>query len=677
MTCLLILLLSAVARGDGSIAFNGSSSKLQHDLANVLDGSDEITVCVWVNSAASNDGYVLLFDEAGSGLNFHHPASSNTLAWLAGFAPGFRQWSFPATDGAWHAVSIKYNRSNYTNTPEIRVDFTLVTLTPSGTGTGSPSTVDNGYSVGSGWEGKIAHLQVFNRLLSEAEQEACLRAPGSVPKGLRLWLPMTNGIDILDRSGNGNHATATDVTTGSDGPKLVLRPGESLAVAQVRAGYHKLNQHVIPRFADGTNHPAGQLRGTGAASVIQGTNYGAENGTDPQAIVVTEDYIEDEMDHWTNGSLATPAVLQAEVRDLTILGRDDANGYSDAGAVRDLPALNPVSSFKNRETGLFIQSAGALIDNVRFFHIAGTCCYIKNPAGLNHRVVPYQPFDREKTKVRDVWCLRAYSGIEVQQIDTVLGNIVCRDLRDWGVKLSVGATQIDGPIHVFGISSGPAYYGGATSASPAVWFNTNTADRCWGGPWYVETSDIGMKIDSNGNVLGPIYSHHCMHGNIQVLKTYNTIRDFEITPITESNWLEEGTVDGVGASTIQLDTENTFVSGGLNGLRVVITSDTGAGQSRDITGYDGASDTATVSPPWNIQPPVGSTYVIRQAPVIDIAAQENTVLNGRIGAGGPVPDGTVAIRIKGTNVGQRQVIRDVLLFGTTCCCLEQPTRPRH
>ena len=83
-------------------------------------------------------------------------------------------------------------------------------------------------------------------------------------------------------------------------------------------------------------------------------------------------------------------------------------------------------------------------------------------------------------------------------------------------------------MHLYGVSSYPQVTSG-TSPAPAAWFSTTTADRCWGGPWYVETSDIGMKIESNGNVLGPIYSHHCLYGNIHILGRYNTVRDFEIT----------------------------------------------------------------------------------------------------------------------------------------------------
>lgn len=134
-----------------------------------------------------------------------------------------------------------------------------------------------------------------------------------------------------------------------------------------------------------------------------------------------------------------------------------------------------------------------------------------------------------------------------------------------------------------------------------------------------------------------------------------------MTAIPETNWVGTGTAQSGSDSTIRLADASTFANGGLNGLRVVITSNQGAGQSRTITAYDGATDTATVSPNWATPPASGSGYVIRQAPVIDVSHQENTVINGRIGSADPVPDGVVAVRIAN---GTRQTIRDLILFGT-------------
>jgi hypothetical protein len=215
-------------------------------------------------------------------------------------------------------------------------------------------------------------------------------------------------------------------------------------------------------------------------------------------------------------------------------------------------------------------------------------------------------------------------------------------------------------MHLFGVSSAPALVAGATP-SPAAWLPA-AADRCWGGPWYVETSDIGIKIESNANSLGPMFSKNCVFGNFQVFGKYNTIRDYEIIPITSDTWVATGTAQGGTASTIQLAAATAFANDGINGLRVVITSGTGAGQSRTITDYVGSTDTATVSPNWVTNPSSNSVYVIRQAACIDVANHENSIINGRIGMETAVPDGVVAVRIA---AGTRQTIRDLIIFGTS------------
>ena len=155
------------------------------------------------------------------------------------------------------------------------------------------------------WDGRITQVQVFNRILSATEMDASLRAAGSVTESLRLWLPMTNGIDFHDRSGNDFHATATDITTGSSGPKLIIAADVSRGVGRMKTGYYAVNHHVIPRYGNGSTHPAGQLRGEGPASVVQGTTYGPESGAvDSQEIVVTEDYRLG-VNYWANGNAAS------------------------------------------------------------------------------------------------------------------------------------------------------------------------------------------------------------------------------------------------------------------------------------------------------------------------------------------------------------------------------------
>jgi hypothetical protein len=200
----IVFTMSALVHGQGSIDFNGTSSKIQNNDANILNGSNEITICVWVKAegwGGGDFGSIFRLDEDGSSLILGHDDSAHTLDWWitatggSGSNVGVGVWNFPATDGGWRAVSITYDHSMLATTPVAQVNFGDVTETlVDGIGT-TPVTPLTGYCVGNwsggsrAWDGKIAHLQVFNRILTQAEKDACLRVPGSVKDGLRLWLP--------------------------------------------------------------------------------------------------------------------------------------------------------------------------------------------------------------------------------------------------------------------------------------------------------------------------------------------------------------------------------------------------------------------------------------------------------------------------------------------------------
>ena len=110
-------------------------------------------------------------------------------------------------------------------------------------------------------------------------------------------------------------------------------------IAFVNQGIVPLAQYVLPREGDGLTHPAGQLHGVGTASAIQGTEYGPADGSNPQRIVVTEDWDEEILRQWDNGPAddgeeprteLEEAVLQPVVRDSSILGKVDLAGYADS-----------------------------------------------------------------------------------------------------------------------------------------------------------------------------------------------------------------------------------------------------------------------------------------------------------------------------------------------------------
>ncbi len=74
--------------------------------------------------------------------------------------------------------------------------------------------------------------------------------------------------------------------------------------------------------------------------------------------------------------------------------------------------------------------------------------------------------------------------------------------------------------------------------------------------------------------------------------------------------LASGTAQGGAAGTIQLAAGETFADNELNGTVCNIVGGTGVGQSRVITAYTGATDTATVSPNWTTTPDATSVYEV-------------------------------------------------------------------
>jgi hypothetical protein len=177
-----------------------------------------------------------------------------------------------------------------------------------------------------------------------------------------------------------------------------------------------------------------------------------------------------------------------------------------------------------------------------------------------------------------------------------VGGLSGQALRDYGIKFSAGATQVDramGGIHFWGVSSAPAITG--RPPSPAVWFASG-AGACWGGPWYPETSDIGMLIESGANRLDNIYTKDCLYGNIKIMGSKNILSRFECN-------IQDGT------------TETNNAQGIL------------------------------------------------------IAAQEATLRDGWFGSddpvpGSPVPNGEIAIRVAGSNSGERMTLDNLVFYGT-------------
>lgn len=81
--------------------------------------------------------------------------------------------------------------------------------------------------------------------------------------------------------------------------------------------------------------------------------------------------------------------------------------------------------------------------------------------------------------------------------------------------------------------------------------------------------------------------------------------------------LAVGTAQSGGTSTIQLASATSFADDVLNRTMVHIIAGTGLGQSRLITDWVSATDTATVNKAWTINPDATSRYVVAAVKVSD------------------------------------------------------------
>jgi hypothetical protein len=431
-------------------------------------------------------------DEGGSTLIFGHDDSANTLSWLAAFAGGgIGEWTFPATDGKWIPISLIYDKSLPGNDPQVRVNFLNVDNLTDANPPGGTASVPNGYCVGndseqsSGWDGKIAHLQVFNRILPASERDACLQAPGSITNGLRLWLPMTNANDTNDCSGNGSHGTPTDLTTDITGPMLTDQPGVLPGVKILNAGTTFITQHEIPRFFNGISYPAGQLRGQGPQSVVSGTQD--TQYQTPPAIVLTEDANIGTIAFWQTGNTGAtaPAVLQPELSNLTIIGYS-TDGWVTAGDVDDNPHIYNIND-PDLYKGYYAYGSGGLIDKVTVMGIPGTGIEVGRPPDAN-RTGAQLPHDRFKWNISRVNCHRLFRGINNHAVDSHLHDCEVWAFRDYGIRLD--ASVQFARLHTFG----GGVIGTGEKVGAGIWIDGNTNQ---GGPIYVENSPIGLLVEGN------------------------------------------------------------------------------------------------------------------------------------------------------------------------------------
>lgn len=283
---------------------------------------------------------------------------------------------------------------------------------------------------------------------------------------------------------------------------------------------YEIDQIILPRYSDTVNPPCMNLCGNGPGTIIK-TNKNILNLSQQKykSIIQTEDFGKNTA-QWSSGEYNRPdylaAILRPMLKNFTLCGFDETNSnYTQGGVVNNQPwNWNPVDRFPDLYGGIFLQSTGCIVRDINLFYIPGTALWLTRSGAVNNGAI--KQFDVEKNSVFDCSFERVYRGFDIQTIDSMVGRLQGHAARDYGIKFSAGSTQIDGTLHFWGIFPGPC-----------VWF-TKEAGACWGGPFYVENSNIGILLESSKNILGPIYSKDCIISNIKISGERNVIGPIDL-----------------------------------------------------------------------------------------------------------------------------------------------------
>jgi len=127
-----------------------------------------------------------------------------------------------------------------------------------------------------------------------------------------------------------------------------------------------------------------------------------------------------------------------------------------------------------------------------------------------------------------------------------------------------------------------------------------------------QTIDSSDFTKADGDVSGRKATVAAQSGvtvDISGMGTHVAIVDgTRLLHVTELGTVRQNTAQGGGASTITLDAAASAVDDEYNDMAITILSGTGAGQTRYISDYDGASKVATVGSAWSTQPDSSSVF---------------------------------------------------------------------
>ena len=237
-----LLFLGAPARvqAEASLDFNNTTSLLTCQSPAAMDEMAAITVSNWIHPDGSGESTGRMVNKSGSSAGSAGwrlvTDTSITISWIVDYDSTdlalVTNETLPTTRFShlvvtWDGSATATNAHIYIDDVEATYATTTNGVTTRSLDASNAVLIGNSSNSTRTVDGRMAHVEIWNRVLTRAEISATHLGPGRVLNGLQQWTLLQGTADPEpDLAGNGNTCTVTAAgTANANGPPVMLSLG--------------------------------------------------------------------------------------------------------------------------------------------------------------------------------------------------------------------------------------------------------------------------------------------------------------------------------------------------------------------------------------------------------------------------------------------------------------------
>ncbi len=241
---LLLLLLTIVLPafgGNSTRDFDAINDYVNFGSGTSIDNLATFTWAAWIMPDTEGEGTGgMIIAQSQSNITYKEVRTPTTginrLEGFVGFSSGTNANSISTDSGVtldvWQFVVMTYDNSG-DKTIRLYVNGSEVSYGTQTAGSGTIRDVsamnvvigNDETDTANSFDGGIAYVQIFDRVLTVVEMKEIMYHPGSIINGLKLFSPVWGDSTEVDLSGNGNTGTPSGTTMVATGPSILLGYG--------------------------------------------------------------------------------------------------------------------------------------------------------------------------------------------------------------------------------------------------------------------------------------------------------------------------------------------------------------------------------------------------------------------------------------------------------------------